>query len=58
MIRAWKYLPFFLLCLAIALVINLPVRQVLWHLKTPPTVRLEGVSGTVIHGQVQRATVI
>jgi hypothetical protein len=55
--RIWKYLLFFLLCLAVALVINLPIGQVLPHLKIPPTVGLAGASGTVIGGRVRQITV-
>ena len=55
--RVWKYLLFFLLCLAVALVINLPIGQVLPHLKIPPTVELAGTSGTVIGGRVRQVSV-
>ena len=55
--KAWKYLLFFLLCLAIALVVNLPIRQVLPHVKLPGTVRLAGVSGTVFHGKAREVRV-
>ncbi len=51
--KAWKYLLFFLLCLAIALLLNLPIRQVLPHIKLPNTVRHAGVSGTVVHGKAR-----
>ena len=55
--RAWKYLLFFLLCLAVALALNLPIGQVLPHLQIPPTVALAGVSGTAISGRVRQVTV-
>lgn len=55
--KAWKYLLFFLLCLAIALAVNLPIRQVLPYVKLPNTVRLAGVSGTVVHGQALEVNV-
>ena len=55
--RAWKYLLFFLLCLVIALVVNLPIGQVLPHLKIPPTVGLAGAGGTLFGGRVQQVSV-
>ena len=55
--KSWKYLLFFLLCLAIALVVNLPLRQVLPYIKLPNTVRLAGVSGTVVHGKAREINV-
>lgn len=55
--RVWNYLLFFLLSLVIALVINLPMGQVLPHLKIPPTVVLDGVSGSVFGGRVQQVSV-
>lgn len=55
--RAWKYLLFFLLCLAVALALNLPIGQVMPHLKIPPTVELAGVSGTLISGRVRQVSV-
>jgi len=49
--KIWKYLLFFLLCLVIALVVNLPIRQVLPHIKLPSTVKFAGVNGTVFRGE-------
>ncbi len=57
MTMVWKYLLFFLLCLLISLVVNLPVRQVLSHIEIPKTVRLAGVDGTVIVGRVGKISV-
>lgn len=50
MIKIWKYLVFFLPCLALALAVNLPIRQVLPHIKLPDTVGFNGVEGTVVRG--------
>ena len=55
--RSWKFLLFFLLCLAIALLLNLPVKQVLPHLSLPPTIQLAGVDGTVIRGEAREVVV-
>lgn len=57
MTRSWKYLLFFLLCLVVALVVNLPAGQVLPYLKIPPTVSLSGVKGSVFRGGVQQGSV-
>ena len=51
--KSWKYLLFFMLCLVIALAVNLPVRQVLAYVQLPKTVSLGGVDGTVFHGGAQ-----
>jgi hypothetical protein len=51
--KSWKYLLFFLLCLALALAINLPLRQVLPYLQLPNTVSLGGVDGSVVHGSAR-----
>jgi len=50
MFKAWQFVLFFVLCLVAAFVINLPIQQVLPHLKLPPNVRLLGVQGTVFSG--------
>jgi len=57
MLRLSKFLLFFLLCLAIALVVNLPLRQLLPHFKLPPGVSLAGVDGTVVHGELREVRV-
>ncbi|MCP4389075.1 MAG: type II secretion system protein N [Gammaproteobacteria bacterium] len=57
MFRAWKYLLFFVLCLAIALVINLPIRQLLPHFQLPNTVTLSGVDGSVVSGRARQITI-
>jgi len=48
--KIWKYLLFFLLCFAFALAVNLPIRQLLAHIKLPDTVAFGGVEGTVVRG--------
>ncbi len=41
---------FFLLCLVIALLFNLPISQVLPHVELPPSVQVSGVDGNVLGG--------
>jgi hypothetical protein len=55
--KSFKYVLFFLLCLAIALAINLPIRQVLPHIKLPPSIRLSGIDGSVFVGKLQEVSV-
>lgn len=50
--ETWKLALFFVLCLLISLVLNLPVKQVLPYAKLPPTVQLAGIDGTVFGGRV------
>lgn len=57
MFRTWKYLLFFVLCLAIALVINLPIRQLLPHLQLPNTVVLSGIDGSVVSGRARQISI-
>ncbi len=57
MIKLWKFTLFFLLCLVIALLLNLPIQQVLPHMKLPDTVRLSGIKGTVIRGRAQQISI-
>jgi hypothetical protein len=52
MLRLWKFTLFFLLCLVLALLINLPVRHVLPYVKLPQTVRLTGVDGNLFSGSI------
>jgi hypothetical protein len=53
MFKTWQLTLFFLLCLLFALLSNLPVQQVLPHLKLPPNIKLVGVRGTVFRGAAQ-----
>ena len=55
--KLWKFTLFFLLCLVVALLFNLPIQQVLPHLRLPDTVRVAGVDGTVIRGQAREIVV-
>ena len=57
MIRLWQYTLFFVLCLVIALLFNLPIQQVLPYVNIPKTVRLVGVDGTVIGGRAQEISI-
>ena len=53
MLKAWRYTVFFLVCLTIALLFNLPLQQVLPHVQLPPQVQLAGVDGSVLKGSAQ-----
>ena len=53
MLKLWQLTLFFLLCLVVALLLNLPIQQVLPHIKLPNTVRVIGIDGTVIRGNAQ-----
>ena len=50
MFKLWKFTLFFLLCLVVGLVINLPVQQVLPYVKLPQSVRLAGIDGSLFNG--------
>jgi general secretion pathway protein N len=52
MLRLWKYTLFFLLCLVLALLINLPVKYVLPYVTLPQTVRLTGIDGNLFSGSI------
>jgi hypothetical protein len=56
MFKPWKLVLFFLLCLVLALLLNLPIQQVLAQLKLPATVQLGGVDGTLFKGRVAALT--
>jgi len=51
--KLWKFTLFFLLCLVIALLFNLPIQQVLPHVQLPDTVRLAGIYGTIVRGKAR-----
>lgn len=57
MFKPWKFILFFLLCLVLALLINLPIQQVLAQVKLPASVRLNGIDGTLFEGRVEAVTV-
>jgi len=51
--KIWKFALFFLLCLVVALLFNLPIQQVLPHVRLPDSVRLAGVDGTIVRGRAR-----
>ena len=57
MLKLWKFTLFFLLCLVVALLFNLPIQQVLPHVKLPNTVRTVGIDGTVFKGTAQEISI-
>jgi len=50
MFRIWKFTLFFLLCLVVALLFNLPISQVLPHVELPRSLQVSGVDGNVLEG--------
>ena len=57
MLRIWKYFLFFFACLVFALLFNLPLQNVLPHVKLPDTIRVAGVDGTLIKGSATEVTI-
>ena len=57
MTNIWKIVLFFVLCLIFALLLNIPIKQVLQRVQLPSTVSLIGINGTVIKGTVQEVSV-
>ena len=57
MLKLWRFTLFFLLCLVIAMLFNLPIQQVLPYVKLPNTVRAIGIDGTVIKGTAQEVSI-
>jgi general secretion pathway protein N len=57
MSRPWKFVLFFLLFLILALLVNLPVQQVIARVDLPASLRLSGISGTLFNGRVDLLTV-
>jgi len=57
MFRPWKFILFFVLCLLVALLLNLPVQQVLARAKLPASVQLGGVDGSLLQGRAETVTV-
>jgi len=57
MFKTWKLGLFFLLCLMFALLLNLPIKQVLPLVKLPNTVSLIGINGTAFNGTVQEINI-
>lgn len=57
MLKLSKYLLFFLLCLALALVLNLPLPHLLARMQLPPNVGLYGVDGSLLRGHIAEARI-
>jgi general secretion pathway protein N len=57
MFKLWQFILFFLLCLLVALLFNLPIQQVLPYVKLPSTVQLVGINGTVFKGTSQEISI-
>jgi len=57
MLKLWKFALFFLLCLVLALLINLPIQQVLPYVKLPPTVQLTGIDGDLLKGRAREVKI-
>ena len=57
MLKLWKFSLFFLLCLVLALLINLPIQHVLPYVKLPPTVQLAGIDGNLLKGKAREVTI-
>lgn len=55
--KLWKFTLFFLLCLVVALLFNLPVQQVLPWIHLPAQVRLSGIDGTIIDGKADEIVI-
>lgn len=50
MLKFWKFTLFFLLCLVVALLVNLPIQHVLPYVKIPQSVRMAGIDGNLYSG--------
>jgi general secretion pathway protein N len=57
MLKLWKFSLFFLLCLVVALLINLPIQQVLPYVNLPPTVQLDGIDGNLLKGKAEEVKI-
>lgn len=57
MFKIWRYTIFFLVCLLVALIINLPLVHGLPWVKLPPEIQVSGVDGTVLRGKAQQITI-
>ena len=57
MLKLWKFTLFFLLCLVVALLFNLPIQQVLPHVKLPATVQLTGIDGNLLNGRAEEVRI-
>jgi hypothetical protein len=52
MFKAWKFILFFVICLLLALVVNMPLAHLLPHLVIPPNVQIQALQGNLIAGNV------
>lgn len=57
MLKLWKFTLFFVLCLVVALLFNLPIQQVLPHVQLPSTLRLAGIDGTLVRGTADEVVI-
>ncbi len=57
MIKTWKFTLFFLLCLVIALLFNLPVQHLMQWVKLPQSIQVSGIDGTLISGKAREITI-
>jgi Type II secretion system (T2SS), protein N len=57
MLKLWKFTLFFLLCLVVALLINLPIQQVLPYVKLPATVQLAAIDGNLLKGRAEEVKI-
>ena len=57
MFKIWKYFLFFLLCLIVALLFNVPVQNVLPYVKLPDTIRVNDIDGTLLSGSAGQVVI-
>jgi len=51
MLKIFKYLLYFTLCLAVAMVFTVPIQNLLPHVDLPSNIRVSGVDGTIVSGK-------
>ena len=51
MLKAWKYVVFFVLCLAVGLALTMPAQHLLPYLNLPKSVRVSAMQGTLVEGR-------
>lgn len=54
MLKSWKFILFFVLCLVVSLALTMPVQHLLPYAKLPNTVRLYGLDGSLVEGRAQQ----
>lgn len=57
MIRVWKFTLFFLLCLMVALVLNLPIQQVMAFVKLPANIQVSEIDGSLLRGRAAEVVI-